>query len=250
MANNPDPWAYLKEFTSARIALGRSGSAVPTKELLAFKAAHAAARDAVWAKADFKAMSDSLKKLGEDCVVVTSRSTSKQEFLLNPQSGRELSDESKHKLKALPKKDHDLLLVIGDGLSSIGISEQAPSFIQEFKLCCEAINLRLGPIILAEYARVGLTDSIGSVLSSPCVVMLIGERPGLNTAASLSVYLTYKPEPGRTDAERNCISNIHSQGLEVKVAALMAAHLAKTAIIKGLSGVDLKVEYLALDSVA
>ncbi|MFM8269782.1 MAG: ethanolamine ammonia-lyase subunit EutC [Pseudomonadota bacterium] len=231
-------WDFLKSFTHARIALGRVGNALPTKALLDFRLAHSEARDSVWTELDeTKVQGWSLQ--------VQSRISNKKEFLLNPEKGRVLSKEAREKLGALSNKSGpcDCLLVLADGLSAEGLHKNGNAFVKEFVQEFQKPGLKLGPIILARYARVALGDEMGLLLKARSVLMLIGERPGLSSAESLSVYFTYEPCSGKTDVNRNCISNIHRQGLSPEGAAKMSVYLLQQALVQRLSGVSLKVEY-------
>lgn len=251
-----DPWAFLRSLTHARIALGRSGHSVPTRELLDFRLAHSRARDSVWREVDFAALRQGLGDTAEQedgeakfpsLVEVQSRCGSKQEFLLNPGLGRVLSSESALKLSSAcatsPVARPDCVLVVADGLSAEAVHVNALDFAMNFIAGMRAVNLSLGPVVLARYARVALGDATGVALNARSVLVLIGERPGLASSDSLSVYFTHAPDASRSDANRNCISNIHGSGLDPLIAARMAVHLAQTSIQRQLSGVDLKVEY-------
>ncbi len=245
-----DPWAFLRNLTHARIALGRAGHSVPTRELLDFRLAHSRARDSVWREVDFSR----LRAEFNSAIEVQSRCASKQEFLLDPDRGRALSDDSKKLLGSLAGKpstrvaNPDCVLVIADGLSADAVQSNATAFAKAFIEGMAAVNLSLGPVVLARYARVALGDEIGALLKSRSVLMLIGERPGLASSDSLSVYFTWAPDATRSDANRNCISNIHADGLAPEFAANMAVFLAQASIQRQLSGVDLKIEFDGIQS--
>ena len=247
MTTERDLWASLRQLTHARIALGRAGHSVPTRELLDFRLAHSRAKDSVWQEVDFAALCAAEPFAGRSVLEVSSRCTDKKNFLLRPDLGRCLSDDSRLTLEgSVPATPPDCLLVIADGLSAAAIDVNASAFAGEFILAAQKSGITLGPVVFARHARVALGDEIGTLLNAKSVLMLIGERPGLGSSESLSVYFTYKPALGRTDADRNCISNIHAAGLPPIVAAGMAMFLAETAIKRQLSGVDLKVEYSGL----
>jgi len=235
MKNN---WDFLKKFTHARIALGRVGNAIPTKELLNFRLAHSRARDSVWTELDEM-------KLNGPFISIQSQCLSKKEFLLNPDKGRELDSNSRQKLEKLAKETPapDCLLLIADGLSAEALHTNANSFVEIFTEELKKTGLKMGPVILGRYARVALGDEVGEIFKARSVLMLIGERPGLASSQSLSVYFTYEPSKGKTDVNRNCISNIHSQGISPLGAAQMSVYLLQQALTKQLSGVGLKVEY-------
>lgn len=248
MTSKPDSWESLRKLTHARIALGRSGNSVPTRELLDFRMAHSRARDSVWREVDFAPLAAALKPSGFPLVQVQSKCSGKQNFLLNPDLGRALSDESQMKLAGYLGEGPvpDCVLVVADGLSANAIHTNAAIFIEEFFKSMKGVQLHLGPVVFARYARVALGDAIGLRLNAKSVIVLIGERPGLASSDSLSVYFTYAPGAGRTDADRNCISNIHGLGLKPEIAAKMTAFLARTSIQRQVSGVALKVEYRGL----
>lgn len=248
MRGKLDPWDFLRRHTHARIALGRAGHSIPTKELLDFRLAHSLARDSVKQDIDIDRLADDLKDLSTTTLKVQSRCSHKQDFLLNPNLGRQLSSESKETLqnyssKAIPP---DCVLIIADGLSTHGIQTHSATFAKEFIKHLLAAKISLGPIIIAKYSRVALGDEIGLLLKTRSVLVLIGERPGLGSSESMSVYFTFDPKLSKTDADRNCISNIHPNGLSPLGAASMAAFLVHQSLVRGLSGVDLKIEYPAL----
>lgn len=246
MAFTNDPWSFLKKFTHARIALGRAGHGAPTKEILNFRLAHSKARDSVWSEVDFTNLSQNLDSIEQGHIGVKSNCQSKQDFLLNPNQGRELDATSHELLKSVAGKECDVALIIADGLSASAVHLNAWEFTRDFLELIKKSNLTLGPVVLAKYARVGLGDLIGQTMTAKSTVVLIGERPGLATAESLSVYYTYHPSSQNTDANRNCISNIHAAGLSPSGAAMMTEYLIKSSFQLKLSGVDLKVEYPAL----
>ena len=245
MTAKKDTWEFLKDWTHARIALGRAGHALPTKEVLRFKLAHSRARDSVWREVDFSNLKSTLKSLSLCYFEVQSQCTGKQHYLLNPDLGRVLSPESVTALKSLSTQNDlcDIVVVVADGLSADGIHSHGKTWVREFSRQAKAEGLCLGPVVLARYGRVALGDEIASRLKAKSVIVLIGERPGLGSSESLSSYFTYDPKVGRTDADRNCISNIHSAGLPPAAAAEMGVYLAKTAISRQLSGVGLKLEF-------
>ena len=245
MTAKADHWTFLKQYTHARIALGRAGHSVSTKELLDFRMAHSRARDSVWREVDFQQLQEDLKDPNNEVMTVQSKCNNKQNFLLNPNQGRKLATDSKKILQEFAKKSKsiDCLLVIADGLSADAVQSNAAVFAREFLNSMNEAGLKLGPIVLARYARVALGDEIGAAFKSRAVLMLIGERPGLASSDSLSVYFTYQPTEECTDANRNCISNIHASGLSPTGAAKMSVFLVQNSIQRKLSGVDLKIEY-------
>jgi ethanolamine ammonia-lyase small subunit len=243
-----DPWAPLARRTPARIALGRAGASLPTREVLAFALAHARARDAVHAALDVDELRQRLAELKLQPIAVASDAAAgaRALYLRRPDYGRRLSAESRARLAALstPKPDPalDLALVVGDGLSAAAIRAHAIPFVQALLPHLAAQGLSLSPVVVATGARVALGDEVGALMRARAVAVLIGERPGLSSPDSLGVYLTYAPQPGRSDAERNCISNIRTGGLSYGLAAFKLAWLIREALRRSLTGVDLKDE--------
>lgn len=235
----PQPWQRLRQFTPARIALGRAGHSQPTDALLAFGLAHAQARDAVHRPLDRAELEQALRNAGFDSIAVHSAAGDRLHYLRRPDLGRRLDDASRQRLTdASTGSPCDVAFVIADGLSALAVQRHAVPV-----LC--AVRERLAdwgfaPVVVAEQARVALGDEIGQLLRARQVVMLIGERPGLSSPDSLGLYLTYDPRPGRTDAERNCISNIRPEGLSYRKAADRLVFLLRGALALGCSGVRLK----------
>lgn len=233
-----DPWKRLRSFTQARIGLSRSGHAVSTKELLRFQRAHAEARDAVhntWNVAQF---AKQLNALGENNITVKSQITDRHQFLKRPDLGRKLNPEDHSKLKPT---DSDLTFIISDGLSAKSIDKHALGFWKTLSPLLEKEKLTYGPIVLAPFSRVAISDEIGSLTKAKIAVILIGERPGLSSNDSLGIYLTYGPKPGNHDASRNCISNIRPpDGLSYQLAAAKLIYLLKESLRLQISGVKLK----------
>lgn len=235
-----DPWRELKRFTRARIALGRVGSSLPTREILDFGISHAMARDAVNLPLDINTLSAAVHALGFSTVQVHSRAPNRQAYLLRPDFGRRLNDASKQLLDSLKSSnEYDLLIVVGDGLSSLAIQRHAVPLLSELQKCIPD-SWNVGPVVIAEQARVALADEIGEDMNARMTIMLIGERPGLSSPDSLGIYLTYAPNVGRSDAERNCISNVRPEGMSYSAAANKLAWLAKEALQLKATGVVLK----------
>jgi ethanolamine ammonia-lyase small subunit len=236
-----DPWARLRRYTDARIALGRAGSSLPTVEVLGFRLAHARARDAVLFELDTNAIGLELETFGLGLVQATSRCRDKGEYLQRPDLGRRLSEVSRKTIaKAVPKDGCDLAIVVADGLSSFAAERQAAPFLSAFLPLVS--DLRLAPICLATFARVALSDEVGSIFGAKIVVILIGERPGLSSPDSLGAYLTFAPKIGTTDERRNCISNIRPAGLSPSSAASKLDYLLRESLRRSISGVNLKDE--------
>ncbi len=236
-----DPWALLSSRTPARIALGRSGASLPTREVLSFALAHARARDAVHASLDRQSLAVHLHGLGLATVEVESQAVDRAMYLRRPDLGRRLDTASQHRILTLPAKRHcDVALLIGDGLSATAVGANAPKVVERLLPHLGKLGITIGPVAIASGARVALGDEVGQLLDARLVVVLIGERPGLSSADSLSAYITYAPRPGRTDAERNCISNIRSGGLPPEPAAANLAWIIEAALSLQTTGVTLK----------
>lgn len=238
-----DPWALLGSRTSARIAIGRAGASLPTREVLSFALAHARARDAVGAKLDRAALRTRLEALGLAVIDAESEARERALYLRRPDLGRRLDRVSVERIEAArANATCDIALMIGDGLSAKAVAEHAPALIEAALPLLRNLRLAIGPVVMAEGARVALGDEVGAILGARLVAVLIGERPGLSASDSLGAYLTYAPRPGRTDAERNCISNIRTGGLEPANAARSLVWLIEAALAKGTTGVTLKDE--------
>lgn len=238
----PDPWADLRAHTQARLALGRAGAALPTAELLRFGMAHAQARDAVHIPLDADALAAQLQALGCATRLVRSAAPDRATYLLRPDLGRRLCNADAAALRDMPAEGGapiDLLVVVADGLSSLAVARQAPPLVQAIRQQAPA-GWHIGPVVIAQQARVALGDEVGSLLEARMVAVLIGERPGLSSPDSLGIYLTWHPQVGRSDAERNCISNVRPEGLEPAQAAARLWWLCRAARQLGLTGVGLK----------
>ncbi|MFF5034555.1 ethanolamine ammonia-lyase subunit EutC [Nocardia salmonicida] len=231
-----DFWRDLRGSTQARIGLGRTGDALPTTDVLALRAAHAAARDAVHLPLDVESFTEQIAAVGLGTpVTVASRAADRAEYLRRPDLGR-LPDN----LTAVPDTGADIGFVLADGLSPLALTDHAPGLLAA--LATElGDHYTLAPPVVATQARVALGDHIAAAMGVRTVLVLIGERPGLSVADSLGIYLTHLPRPGRADAERNCVSNIHPpDGLTYADAARVVAGLVAGARALGRSGVDLK----------
>lgn len=237
-----DPWQALRRHTRARIALGRVGSSLPTREVLDFGLSHAMARDAVHLPLDTDALRQAIESLGHETVEVASRAADRHTYLLRPDLGRRVAPEDVERLRAQARQPGpDLLFVVGDGLSSLAVARQAAPLLAEVQAHWPE-GWRSGPVVIARQSRVALADEVGEALGARMVAMLIGERPGLTSPDSLGVYLTWAPKVGCHDAQRNCISNIRPEGLSYAAAAHKLLWLAREAGRLQLTGVALKDE--------
>ncbi len=242
----PDPWTGLRSYTAARIALGRAGHSLPTRELLRFQLAHAQARDAVYSELDAARLASEVAALGLGAVTLQSRAGDRAEYVRRPDYGRQLRGEARETLSAYVTggASPDLCFVLADGLSARAVQSHAVPLLAAALPALVAAAWTLTPVILIRGGRVAVGDEIGHVLGARIVAVLIGERPGLSSPDSLGVYLTYGPQPGLTDESRNCISNVRPEGLPPKAAAGQLLYLLHEMRSRKLSGVGLKDERL------
>jgi ethanolamine ammonia-lyase small subunit len=246
----PDAWIDLRRYTPARVGLGRVGNGLPTAAHLAFQSAHAAARDAVHAALDVGALQAELAQAVIDSLAVRSAAADRQTYLRRPDFGRRLLPADRARLPVMPGA---LLCLVCDGLSAVAVQSHAPSLLASIVPTLRAVG-PVAPVVIAEQGRVALGDDVGGAMGAEAVAVLIGERPGLSAADSLGIYLTWQPRPGRTDAERNCISNIRPAGLPVAQAAAKLLWLIEAMRRLRLTGIGLKddqpASLAAPDSVA
>jgi ethanolamine ammonia-lyase small subunit len=241
-AQGNDPWAVLRRATRARVALGRAGDGLPTARELEFRAAHAAARDAVHTGLDAGRVRTALTAagVGLEVLEVRSQAPDRATYLQRPDLGRRLAEGTQ-----LPTGSVDLALVVADGLSPRAVHDHAAGTVAA--VLDRLPGWSVGPLVLASQARVALGDPVGQALGARIVVVAVGERPGLSSADSLGLYLTYDPRPGRVDAERNCISNVRPpHGLGYAQAADTLVALLQASRELGASGVVLKDDGWAL----
>lgn len=242
---NDNPWLELRRLTPARIALGRTGTSIPTGAQLDFQFAHAQARDAVHLPFDHAGLSSQMAERGRDSLLLHSAAPDRHSYLQRPDLGRRLSDESAQTLRdyALANPGGvDLAVVVADGLSALAVHKHTVPFLTRMEEQTQAEGWSLSPVILVEQGRVAVADEIGQLLGAKMVVILIGERPGLSSPDSLGLYFTYNPKVGLTDAYRNCISNVRLEGLSYGMAAHRLLYLMREACRRQLSGVNLKDE--------
>jgi ethanolamine ammonia-lyase small subunit len=234
----------LRSLTAARVSLPMSGHSLATSEVLAFQMAHAQARDAVHvaleAERFARRLRDELHGLAaQDVNVLALRSCAvdRVSYLRHPQMGRLLDPESAGRLKSGP---WDLAIIVADGLSALAVERNAIPLVAALLPKIAESDWTLGPVTVVQQGRVGIGDPIGERLGVGCSLMLIGERPGLSAADSMGAYLTWGPGSGRTDADRNCLSNIRSGGLNVEAAAARLMRLMNMARAMKMTGVALK----------
>ena len=231
-----DPLDVLRASTRARVALGRAGDALPTGRLLELRAAHAAARDAVHTPLDVDAVAGAIAGLGVEVRQAAGAPRDRGEYLTRPDLGRRLASGVE-----LPRGEHDVVLVVADGLSPLAVGDHAAGLLAE--ILDRLDGVRMGPVVIATQARVALGDEIATAVGARDVVVLIGERPGMSSVDSLGVYFTYDARRGRRDSERNCISNVRPpHGTGYAEAATTLALLMSEARRLKLSGVGLKAD--------
>ena len=238
MTTGPLPalWTDLRRFTPARVGLGRAGNGLPTAAHLAFQADHAAARDAVHAALDVAALQSALTEAGIGSLAVRSAAGHRATYLRRPDLGRRLLEADR---ACLPVAPAAMLFVVCDGLSAVAVQRHAAAMLCHIIPPLRAVG-PVAPVVIATQGRVALGDDIGGAMGAEAVAVLIGERPGLSAADSLGIYLTWQPRPGRTDAERNCISNVRPAGLPVAQAAAKLLWLIEAMRRLRLTGVALK----------
>ena len=234
-----DPWGDLKKYTLARIALGRAGGSLSTREWLDFKLAHAKARDAVHCEFNSEKLLADLKVFGYEIRVVGSQVSNRTTYLQRPDLGRRLNKESVAIIKAERVKT-DLVFIISDGLSATAVHAHAANLLKLLLPKFNPLFWTIAPLIIARFGRVALEDEIGALIGAKTAVILIGERPGLGSPDSLGAYIVYNPRRGNTDADRNCVSNIRSAGLDYSQAADTLFYLLDQAKRRKLSGIKLK----------
>jgi ethanolamine ammonia-lyase small subunit len=242
-----DPWRQLRGLTGARIALGRSGGSLPTDARLDFQLAHARARDAVHAPFDAEAFAERLSTSVHTAYAVHSAARDRPEYLRRPDLGRRLARKSRDLVlrEAAQLSPFDVVIIVSDGLSAQAVTTQCEPLLAALLTLIRS-GWPLAPIIVARHGRVALQDEIGALMKAKVSLMLLGERPGLGSAGSLGAYFTYGPSVGRTDADRNCVSNIREGGLSIADAAARLHYLLGQSLRLRVSGVALKDDSAAL----
>jgi len=242
-ADFPEVLRKIRERTPARILTGRSGAAYRTSTQLDLREAHAAARDAVRAELDLESLFGAAFIKEWDLFEVCTEARSKGEYLLQPDLGRRFNEMSRQALAKRCPRETDIQIAIGDGLSVTAVAAQAPSLLP---LLCEGAQTRswtIGNPFVIRHCRVGILNEIGQLLAPKVVILLIGERPGLATAESLSAYMAYQAGKTHTDANRNLISNIHSRGLSPRSARDRILALAAEMLAQKISGFSLREQW-------
>ena len=235
-----DSWSSLKDFTKARIALGNVGGSLPLREVLEFKLAHALAKDAIYSGLDIQGLEQKLAVFDIPVFKLHSRINNRNQYLKRPDLGRRLNEESVGNLKKI-KHAFDIVFVITDGLSAEAVNIHAPELLQ---LIIPHAVLKFNiAIALVEQGRVAIGDEIGEILDTNFTVIFIGERPGLSSPESMGIYTTFKPHVGLTDERRNCISNIHNDGLSYMDAFQILSYLIRESFLHKTSGIDIKVAF-------
>jgi ethanolamine ammonia-lyase small subunit len=243
MSGTPfDAWQSPRRLTAARIALGRTGGSLPTRELLAFGQAHAQARDAVHAPFDEERLTADLQPLGLEILRLATDAVDRTEYLRRPDLGRRLDAASRETLRQVvrPVDGFDLAVTLSDGLSAPAVIAQTPELLQELLPRLTTDGWRIAPLVIVRHGRVAVSDEVGELLGARISLVLLGERPGLGSADSLGAYFVHGPRPGWTDAERNCVSNIRPAGLPIPQAADTLHYLLSASRTRRLSGVQLK----------
>lgn len=240
-----NPWHSLRQYTDARIALGRAGNSLPTQAHLAFQLDHAKARDAVHLPLDYPLLTKRLRSFGLPLLTLASCVDTRQTYLQRPDLGRTLSAQSITELQQFcegEKQRYDLVIVITEGLSSLAISENIEPMLSALLPVLEQLQLSLAPICIVKQGRVAIADDVGYHINARLSLILVGERPGLSSPDSLGIYFTYQPEPGCPDSKRNCLSNIRKRGMSYQQASERLRYLLTEADRRGYSGVELKDE--------
>jgi ethanolamine ammonia-lyase small subunit len=243
----PEIVRKIRARTPARLLQGRAGAGYPTSTQLDLRQAHAAARDAVRTELDMEEhLGDAfIKQWG--LFEVCSKANSKDEYLLNPNLGRILSEASRTELLRRCPSRSDVQIIIGDGLSATAVCAQVPKLFPALHHGAAVRGWTLGQVFVIRHCRVGILNQIGELLAPTVAVLLIGERPGLATAESLSAYMGYQPRRTHTDADRNLVSNIHARGVSPADAAIRILNLAAQMMTARSSGTLLKAEPPALE---
>ena len=239
LTENPadkERFAKMKAKTPARLGSGKAGPRYKTLTMLRFRADHAAAQDAVFSQVP----EDFGEKNG--MISVQTQCHSKDEYLTRPDHGRTFDIENQEIIRKNIQKSPTVQIVVGDGLSSAAITANAMDCLAALQDGLKLRNIDTGKPIFVRYCRVGAGDAVGDVTGCELVCVLVGERPGLVTDKSMSIYITYKPHTGASESSRTVISNIHAQGTPAVEAGAYAAELIETILKRKVSGVGLHLE--------
>jgi len=240
-AEAPEIAATLRQFTPARVGLGRTGASQHTRDQLDFQRCHALARDAVHAAIQPEALAGAMREIsGGEVLNLHSAAKDRASYLQRPDLGRRLDEPSRAMLEKAQGGPFEVAVIVADGLSALAVERHAAQVIR--LLMPMIVGWRMAPLCVVEQGRVAIGDEIGAALDAELAVVLIGERPGLSSPDSLGAYITWQPSVGRTDAERNCISNIRVEGLGYAEAAGQLAAYLSEARRRQLTGVELKIE--------
>jgi ethanolamine ammonia-lyase small subunit len=234
-----DVWSDLRRLTAARIGLTRAGASLATRPSLEFQLAHAQARDAVHETLDVPRLASDLSGLGPPVLEVASAVADRQLYLMRPDLGRRLAPEAEATLRRHAAA-YDVVFVVTDGLSARAVEMHTTPVLAAVLPLLRKDAWTIAPFVIARQGRVAIGDAIANGLGATCVVMLIGERPGLSAPYSMGAYLTWRPGDRTTDSDRNCISNIRPEGVGRQDAAFKIAHLLREMRTRRLSGVQLK----------
>ncbi|MUP46906.1 ethanolamine ammonia-lyase subunit EutC [Gramella sp. BOM4] len=227
-----DPWANLRSLSKARIALGNSGGSLPTKEVLNFQEDHAFTKDAIYSDLMEEELIEQLKKFELPVFQFQTKVSDRKEYLKRPDLGKKLAENSEAE-----KGNFDILFILTDGLAAGAINERAIPLLKE--ILPKLKDYRIG-LCLVKFGRVAIGDEIAEKIGATFTAVLIGERPGLSSPKSMGIYSTFQPKPGTTDERRNCISNIHEDGLSIERASEILKYFIKESFRRKLSGVSLK----------
>jgi ethanolamine ammonia-lyase small subunit len=238
----------IRMHTPARLLVGRAGAAYRTETQLQLREDHAKARDAVRAELDLKTAFDSEFVETWNLFEVSTRASTKLEFLARPALGRKFSEESRGEILSRCLPGRNIQMVIGDGLSALAVQRQVPRLLPLLVEGAKKSGWSIGQTFIVRHCRVGLLNEIGELLKPQIVVLLIGERPGLASAESMSAYMAYQPSRGHSDANRNLISNIHDCGLSARSAAARILNLSAQMMRLAISGCTLKEQQAMLPS--
>src|SRR6202521_6451818 len=241
-ADFPEALRKIRERTPARILAGRAGAAYRTSTQIELREAHAAARDAARAELDLEADFGAAVIKQWNLFEVCTEARSKEEYLLQPDLGRRLNDASRQELARRCSRQNDIQIAIGDGLSVTAVAAQVPPLLPLLHEGARARGWTIGNPFVIRHCRVGVLNEIGELLDPKVAVLLIGERPGLATAESLSAYMAYRPVRAHIDANRNLISNIHTRGVSAEQAAQRILKLAASMMKTQKSGFQLREE--------